>query len=581
MIEKSDIPYSDSPSDNVNNIAESFDNSKEIGKTVVSEKTPITIDEFWFAIRSDRVLGVLDFVSVENLHKTRTIGIIKDLQTVKISESSFHDDDPAISKPSIDISQYYEDMVDKGITVARVAIMANTGYNRNDRNFSISMPVQTNKSVRFANLEEVIFALGIPEMEYPIPAGLIEMTDGLQVPVSLATSYLVGPDTAHVNASGISGNMKTSYLLFLLQSTYQRLRENRENNDVAVIIFNTKEEDLLHIDKRPDQITKRNEMLHDILQLGAEPFQNVTYFFPRGSDGKPNSMHRQSASTSPAVGNYKTYSYELQDVYDRLELLYPETYDPHYNVSAIIDYIYESWPLRNKSGKTIKTWSKLLEFKKYPNEIITHKSTLLHFIGHLQRFRKSSLFIDKRVSSVYLGRQINQIKAGEVFVIDLALISSLEEQAFIVGDVIKTINDMFSSSSQLYVHGTHTYRPKYLLVFIDEINRFIPHNNNALIRSAVAEQIKKFVIAGKSRKTILFSAQQFKSTVDNTLHENCGLHIIAKMGMSELASTPYNIIDENTKRDIVRLNKGEIVMIHPAFSHPIKITFPKAAFKRR
>jgi uncharacterized protein len=205
----------------------------------------------------------------------------------------------------------------------------------------------------------------------------------------------------------------------------------------------------------------------------------------------------------------------------------------------------------------------------------------LHFLGHLQRFRKSPLFIDKRVSSVYLGRQINQIKAGDVFVIDLALISSLEEQAFIVADVVKTINDMFSSASQLSAHGTDSYRPKYLLVFIDEINRFIPHNNNALIRSAVAEQIKKFVIAGKSRKTILFSAQQFKSTVDNTLHENCGLHIIAKMGMSELANTPYNIIDENTKRNIVRLNKGEIVMIHPAFSHPIKITFPKAAFKRR
>src|SRR6266513_5838460 len=117
MIEKSDIPYSDSPSDNVNNIAESFDNSKEIGKTIISEKTPITIDEFWFAIRSDTVLGVLDFVSVENLHKTKTIGIIKDLQTVKISETSSRDHDHTTFKPSIDIPQYYEDTLDKGITI--------------------------------------------------------------------------------------------------------------------------------------------------------------------------------------------------------------------------------------------------------------------------------------------------------------------------------------------------------------------------------------------------------------------------------------------------------------------------------
>ena len=86
-------------------------------------------------------------------------------------------------------------------------------------------------------------------MQNPIPAGIIEMTNGLQVPVSLDISYLLGPDTAHVNAAGISGNLKTSYLFFLLQSAYQRLVKNMQE-DVAIIIFNTKEEDLLHIDKR-------------------------------------------------------------------------------------------------------------------------------------------------------------------------------------------------------------------------------------------------------------------------------------------------------------------------------------------
>jgi hypothetical protein len=41
--------------------------------------------------------------------------------------------------------------------------------------------------------------------------------------------------------------MKTSYLLFLLQSAYQKFGKNDE---VAVIIFNTKEEELLYIDKK-------------------------------------------------------------------------------------------------------------------------------------------------------------------------------------------------------------------------------------------------------------------------------------------------------------------------------------------
>ena len=36
------------------------------------------------------------------------------------------------------------------------------------------MPVGVGKSVKFANEVEVRFALGIPDMKYPIPAGIID-----------------------------------------------------------------------------------------------------------------------------------------------------------------------------------------------------------------------------------------------------------------------------------------------------------------------------------------------------------------------------------------------------------------------
>ena len=58
------------------------------------------------------------------------------------------------------------------------------------------VPVGLGKSVRFANANEAMFALGIPEMAYPIPAGIIEMSNGLQIPVYLDLSYPVGHDTA-------------------------------------------------------------------------------------------------------------------------------------------------------------------------------------------------------------------------------------------------------------------------------------------------------------------------------------------------------------------------------------------------
>jgi DNA helicase HerA-like ATPase len=447
--------------------------------------------------------------------------------------------------------------------------------------FSVNFPVGANKIVRFATSGEIMFALGIPEMENPIPVGFIKTTNGLKVPVSLDLSYIVGPDTAHINASGISGNKKTSYLLFLLFSAYQTIKKSE---DISLIIFNTKEEDLLHIDNIQKKINSQIMEDYGLVDLKVEPFENVTYFLPRGKDGKPNSLY--------IAKNYKTFSYELKDIYDRLDLLFSEAYDQRYNLSAIIDYISESWPITDSSGKEIQNWTDLSEFIGYPDFIVSHKSSLLRFLGQLQRFRKSPMFIDNKITSFYLGKEIKNIKANEVFVVDIAKISSLEEQAFIVGDVMKSIDEMYSarhydfedddenkSLNRKTKKFQNKKKPQYIMIFIDEINRFIPNTLRERM-DVIPEQIMKTVIAGRSRGTVLFSAQQFKSQTDSRFQENIGLHVTAKVGRSELSKEPYSIIDETTKTNIVRLNKGEMVMVHSAFRHPIKIMFPGNIFPR-
>ena len=514
-----------------NFVRQKNDKDKNIGKTLASDKFPNTMDSFWFSINPDIIISPFDFVTVKHIFETRTIGMVKELIAAE------------------DIG-----------TAARVAVMANTGI-ENDSVKTIAiggMPVGAAKPVRFATQREVIFALGIPEMKNSVPVGVIEMTTGLQVPMSLDISYLLGPDTSHVNAAGISGNLKTSYLFFLLQSTYQRLMKDMRE-DVAIIIFNTKEDDLLHIDEKK-KANKKTKKLFDLLDLDIKPFENVTYFLPRGRDGRPNS--------AIVPGNSKTYSFGLEDVYDRLDLLFGIS-DDSFDVSSILNYIYEAWPLLSGS-KRLSTWSDLLEFRSYPQEVVAHKSTLLRFLSNIQRFRKSPMFIDKKVTSRYLGREIKKIRSSDVFVIDISMIPTLQEQGFVVGDVMKSIDELYSSRQS-------GKRPKYILIFVDEINRFIPRSARDI--SAVAEQIMRTVVAGRSRGTILFSAQQFKSTVDPALHENTGMHIIAKLGMSELSTPHYSMIDESTKANIARLNKGELVMVHPAIRQPIKIVFPKNPFK--
>ena len=580
-----------------------------IGLTIVSDKFPITMDTFWFAINSRVIVNPFDFVTVKNLHNTRTIGIVKELQTVALSRNTRKLDDnfsmEDIGKENNNsnlkmqtttkmTTNYHKDQqldnsnqsgASTTTTIARVAVMANTGVktDETENTVPVSMPVRAGIAVEFSTTEEIIFALGIPEMGNPIPAGIIQTTNGLQVPITLDISYLAGPDTTHVNASGISGNQKTTYLLFLLQSAYQRLKDE----DVALIIFNTKEAELLQIHKKQKEKEKeRTEKLFDILDLEIEPFDNVTYFLPRGKNGKPNSAF--------IPDKYETYSYELRDVYDRLDLLLPDAYDPQYNLSSVIDYVYEAWPITDSSGNEISTWTKLFEYEEYPQNIVSHKSSLLHFRSYLQRFRKSALFTDKKVTSTYLGNRIKKIKPGDVFVIDVGTISTLSEQSFVVGDVMKSIDEMYSARDNLDNEDANNdditntkngnkaknKRPKYILIFVDEINRFVPRSHDTRRVNPVAEQIMRTIIAGGARETILFSAQQFKSATDYRLQENTGLHITAKVGLSELSTQPYSMLDESTKNNIARLNKGELVMIHSAFRHPIKISFPKGAFMR-
>ncbi|MGZ8887659.1 MAG: hypothetical protein ACXW1A_05285 [Nitrososphaeraceae archaeon] len=576
---------------------------QDIGKTIASERFLNTMDGFWFALKPNVIINSFDFVTVDNLFNSKSIGIIKELQAVTAEHDYYNNylsDNHTISSTKKQLKQKRKEKEDEeeeneqqshrqlnNLILVKVAIMANTGAKGKEytNNVSIIFPVGIGKTVRFASEEEIVFVLGIPQMENPIPAGIIETTNGLEIPFTLDVSYLAGADTAHVNASGISGNRKSSYILFLLQSSYQTLK--RMNQNVALIIFNTKEQDLLYIDQKEKYTKKRTERLFDVLDLDIEPFENVTYFLPRGKDGKPNSIHIPK--------NYRTYSYELKDVYDRLELLFSEPYDLHHDFLSIMNYIYESWPLKsNIKKKDISTWTDLSEFKEYPETIVSNKSSLLYFLGRLQRFRKSPMFIDKKKTSTYLGNEIKNIKAGEVFVIDVATISSFEEQAFVVGDVMKSIDEMYSSryynledenSNNTNIDSNKNNVQKdqkklhYTLVFVDEINRFIPKSQNGKMNS-VSGQIMRTVTAGRTRGTILFSAQQFKSATDYRLHENTDLHITAKLGLTELSTKPYSMLDESTKMNIVRLNKGELFMIHSAFRHPIKIGFPKATFKK-
>ena len=58
---------------------------QEIGKTIASERFLNTMDGFWFALKPNVIINSFDFVTVDNLFNTKSIGIIKELQAVFLS----------------------------------------------------------------------------------------------------------------------------------------------------------------------------------------------------------------------------------------------------------------------------------------------------------------------------------------------------------------------------------------------------------------------------------------------------------------------------------------------------------------
>ncbi len=193
---------------------ENIELGDRIGRTVESERFPITMDEFWFSIIPDVIVGPFDFVCVDNIYSTRTIGIVKELRTVSnihgIEQKSNGNTQPisdyheSANAPAIGGSRNYQV---HGTRIARVAVMANVqsrkeGQDDDDRNNDntsnviVRMPVGINSSVTFANSDEILLALGIPKMEDPVMAGVIEMTNRNKVAIPMAMSYLAGPDAS-------------------------------------------------------------------------------------------------------------------------------------------------------------------------------------------------------------------------------------------------------------------------------------------------------------------------------------------------------------------------------------------------
>jgi hypothetical protein len=552
----------------INNESGSNDNNV-IGKTSSPEREPNTTGKFYCWIRDGVVINPFDFVVAEHIRGTKTVGIVSEIQCQ--SDALSHLSNYVSSDFGKPWAEPYVERLSS--IVAEVSVLRNSGYKEGNRIVEVFMPLPGDKKVYFAGESDIKLGLGVDLiLGQEIPAGVIYQSNGTIVPVSVDSHYLLGPEGAHLNASGISGlATKTSYLMFLLLSIFQRL-----SKDVAFIIFNVKRADLLHIDEKGDNLSEEDLRLYNLLDIDCKPFNNVKYFLPRGQGGKPDS------DSPPNKGKYDIYAYELADVYSKFDLLFADVPDPYFTLDTFNTRVREDW--RNgvltikgagaKRGQaviptSVRNWDDL---KEVENNVLAsayelHPTTPPRIKRELRRLTSSPLFVNNRSpSEIYLGEKIKEIKAGEIVVIDISRVHS-RTQPFVVGDVMRSIDEM-------YREGDKTH-PEKIIILIDELNTFAPAGSS----TAISEQIVEIARKGRSRGTILFGAEQFKSEVHEQIIGNSSIHAIGRTGSAEIGKSAYAFLDQKSKQNIMALQKGEIVLSTPTWRSPIKIRFPKPPYK--
>ena len=171
---------------------------KVIGKVAALENNPSTIDHFYFWTDKDTLLNPFDVVVVEHVRGSKTYGVVEEISHITDSES-FLGEYFSNDFGSLDVVPNTE-RVGMNFVLARVV--------KNTQN--IYIPVQNGQRVLLGDREDIEEALGLDEVKNKTVCGYLQMYEGVDgaevdLPVYVNSDFLIGPEGAHLNISGISG----------------------------------------------------------------------------------------------------------------------------------------------------------------------------------------------------------------------------------------------------------------------------------------------------------------------------------------------------------------------------------------
>ena len=448
-------------------------------------------------------------------------------------------------------------------------------------------------------------ALFEDEMTAKLPIGL----DLTGQPVYADMRFVDGRAGGHVSISGVSGvATKTSYALFLL---YQLL-ETEAGIDLLggpagraatrALVFNTKGEDLLHIDRPNILFPDKPNAPGAWRRLGVDspgPFTSVRLYAPRSDTATGTTV---ADVLSRDVTGISAYGWTPEQFVREqlLQFCFTEEDQRSTQVGFAEQQVRVQLLRRlrrlagDRSGAIViadvpdanETYNADRIAARTPAEVAAGTGTVVRDYGdlvdlleriididdeHLQREWFGGTTLGTRQAFlrrlVKLRRRIGPLVSCGVSPVDLAQkrvhvvdISRLHDDAqrFVVGALL----------DRIWREKQGTGRLPLRFVLLDELNKYAPASGFSPLKDLLVDIAER----GRSLGVLLIGAQQAASAVAPALPRNASLKVAGRLDASE--SEAYRFLTPGLRERAPRFMPGTMVVSQPIGPEPIPIRFP-------
>jgi len=546
-----------------------------LGRVVATERKPNTPHEFHFWTALDSPVGIGTIVRVEGDQPVN--GQIPQIYGIVVEGFSYTD----LATPLHDVLGH--DGTPGGASLAathRAEIRLYTAAVLRQMPEEPLQPVPMGR-VYLAADDDVAVALRMDgylrgDNRTGIPVGVYR-AGGTDAPIYLDADFLIGPEAAHLNITGVSGlATKTSAIEWILASIFAHFPEKK--GSVAALCFNVKGPDLCFLDQ-PGKIDEADKALYEKCGVPAEPFESVQYFAPYKPDGFSLNTLR---SNEQLLGNVSSLTWGLREVLQYAEVLLNKD-DVDAKADALIDFIRErivdrdfTDPLLGNKSYRVRSFADLEQWFKDVLSAMENRGNegwRTHHVATIRKVRNRLSNISTRCAGLVTDDGgVSDLPFGSfqdrtVYVIDVA---SLEEDAqdLIFARVVTKLREHLEKRDLGVNH---------VIVFVDELNKYAPTDGqDTYVRKMLLDLAER----GRYLGLVLFSAQQFRSQVHRRVVGNSGTALYGRMDADELATPGYSVLSPAVKTKLATLEKGQLMVRHPHFTQPIFVRFPRPAIMR-